>query len=313
MARFQQRGKAGSAGDLPQSLLSRRLGLFAARTQEGAGKETKVTDTGKQLRMARIFDPSTGKAIVMPMDHPLFAYHEVLEDPRPLVRGLIQAGATAFLMNRGTAKFVTTELAGRAGLILRVSIATAFTQRDTDYAVASTVEEALRLGADAVAPCVFLGSDHEKEDLRLWGFMADECDKWGMPIFPEVHPPAELSGAVAHQGPYTVEAMRLCVRISAEIGADFIKTWYTGDAKSYREVLRYSLVPVLIAGGPPATTPQTCLQMVKGAMEAGAGGICIGRKVWGWEDPFGMCRAVTRIVRDGASVEEALQELEARR
>jgi DhnA family fructose-bisphosphate aldolase class Ia len=269
-----------------------------------------MTDMGKQLRMGRIFSPKTGKAVVMPMDQPLYGYHKVLVDPAPLVRGLIDAGATAFLVSRGTAKAIAPELAGRAGFIYRTHIGTAFSKKDTDYAVCSTVEAALRLGADAVAPCVFLGSDTEKEDLAAWGMMADECDKWGMPIFPEVHPPAVLPGAVVYNGPYAADAMRLCIRISAEVGADFIKTWYCGDPETYRQILGYSLVPVLIAGGPPTDDARKVLEIVRGAMDAGAGGISMGRKVWEWKDPFAMCRAVAKIIQKNASVDEALKELE---
>jgi fructose-bisphosphate aldolase/2-amino-3,7-dideoxy-D-threo-hept-6-ulosonate synthase len=267
-----------------------------------------MTDMGKKLRMGHIFNPKTGKAVVMPMDQPLYGYHEALVDPAPLVRGLIDAGATAFLLARGTAKAVASELAGRAGLIYRTHVATAFSQVDTEYAVYTTVEEALRLGADAVAPCVFLGSPTEKDDLTAWGLMADACDKWGMPIFPEVHPPAVLPGAKVYDGPYGAEAMRLNIRIAAEIGADFIKTWYSGDAKSYKEILGFSLVPVLIAGGAPTNDARKVLEIVRGAMDAGAGGVSMGRKVWGGKSPFAMCRAVSMIIQQNATVDEALKE-----
>jgi len=144
--------------------------------------------------------------------------------------------------------------------------------------------------------------------LRLWGQLAAECDKWGMPLFPEVHPPAG-EGAMPFVGPYTVDEMRLCVRTAGEIGADFIKTWYNGDPQSYSQVVSNSLVPILIAGGPKADTGRQVLQMVRGAVDAGVRGVCIGRNIWTYHDPGAMTRAVARILREDASVEDAMSEL----
>ncbi len=267
-----------------------------------------MIDVGKTLRLGRIFDPQTETALVVPMDHGVALYTQVLEDPRQLVRSLADAGANAFLLNRGLAKFVASEIRGRAGLILRVSCCTGFNSDATQQMVVSTVEEALRLGADAVAPSFFFGTENEPRDLRLWGLLADECDKWAMPLFPEVHPPAG-EGALPHSGPYSMEAMRLCVRAAGEIGADFIKTWYSGDPQSYREVVDNSLVPILIAGGPKADTPREVLAMVNGAMAAGARGVCVGRNVFMAENPAAMLAAIAQIIRRRTSVDEALEGL----
>jgi len=258
--------------------------------------------------MGRIFDAQSGTALVVAMDHGIGGYVQVLEDPRPMVRSLVEAGANAFLVTNGFAKCIGDEIRGRASLILRVSCCSGFNSRVTEQIVVSTVEEALRLGADAVAPNFFFGTENEPRDLQLWGQLADECDKWGVPLFPEVHPPAG-EGAQPYAGPYTVDAMRLCVRIASEMGADFIKTWFNGDSKSYSQVVRNSLVPILIAGGPKADTGREVLEMVKSAMDAGVRGVSIGRKIVLAENPAAMTRAIAMIMRRKASVEEALDEL----
>jgi DhnA family fructose-bisphosphate aldolase class Ia len=100
--------------------------------------------------------------------------------------------------------------------------------------------------------------------------------------------------------------MRVAVRVASEEGADFIKTWYTGDPSSFSKVVDYSLVPVLIAGGPKAENERDVLEMVRGAMDAGAAGIAMGRKIWQSPDPAGMVRALAAIIREGASVDDAL-------
>jgi DhnA family fructose-bisphosphate aldolase class Ia len=93
--------------------------------------------------------------------------------------------------------------------------------------------------------------------------------------------------------------------VASEEGADFIKTWYTGDPDSFRRVIDYSLVPVLVAGGPKANNERDVLEMVRGAMDAGASGIAMGRKIWQSRDPAAMAGALAAIIRHGASVDQA--------
>jgi fructose-bisphosphate aldolase / 2-amino-3,7-dideoxy-D-threo-hept-6-ulosonate synthase len=88
--------------------------------------------------------------------------------------------------------------------------------------------------------------------------------------------------------------------------ADVIKTWYTGDPESFRRVLDYSLVPVVVAGGPRAASERGVLELVRGAMDAGAAGVATGRKIWQSRDPVGLARAVSAIIRQGASVDAAM-------
>jgi len=99
------------------------------------------------------------------------------------------------------------------------------------------------------------------------------------------------------------------VRVACEEGADIVKTWYPGNPERLAEIVAYSTVPVVVAGGPKANTQRDVLTFVKGAMEGGAAGTVIGRKVWQSPDPVSMARAIIRIVRDAASVEEAATEL----
>jgi DhnA family fructose-bisphosphate aldolase class Ia len=103
----------------------------------------------------------------------------------------------------------------------------------------------------------------------------------------------------------------MAVRVASEEGADVIKTWYTGDPESFRRVLDYSLVPVVVAGGPRADSERDVLEMVRGAMDAGAAGVAMGRKIWQSRDPVGLVRAVSAVIRQGASVDGAMGLLAA--
>jgi DhnA family fructose-bisphosphate aldolase class Ia len=93
------------------------------------------------------------------------------------------------------------------------------------------------------------------------------------------------------------------------LGADIIKTNYTGDAESFREVVNGCQVPVIIAGGPKVETAKELLQMVHGAIKAGGAGLSIGRNVFQQENPTKMVEALSALVHKGATVDEALKIL----
>jgi fructose-bisphosphate aldolase/2-amino-3,7-dideoxy-D-threo-hept-6-ulosonate synthase len=102
------------------------------------------------------------------------------------------------------------------------------------------------------------------------------------------------------------EAVALAARAAAELGADIVKCPYTGDADSFRMVVRGCPAPVLIAGGPKTETDLELLAMVAGAMEAGAAGVSIGRNVFQHGNPTGMALALRAVVMDGAAPRDAL-------
>jgi fructose-bisphosphate aldolase/2-amino-3,7-dideoxy-D-threo-hept-6-ulosonate synthase len=269
-----------------------------------------TTSMGKKLRLARLFDPDSNTSIILPLDHGVEepGYAE-LERPAELVASLARAGVNGFLTRRGLGAYAADVFAGRAGWVQRLTARTGLSPSlHNEQLVVAGVEEALHNGADAVVPTFFLGPGTEERQLPALGAIADECNRLAIPLLAELFP---LGGpdATPYDGPYTVDDMRVAVRVASEEGADFIKTWYTGDPESFRKVVDYSLVPVLIAGGPKARNDRDVLQMVRDAMDAGAAGIAMGRKIWQSRDPAGMVHALAAIIRDGASVDDALELL----
>ena len=107
--------------------------------------------------------------------------------------------------------------------------------------------------------------------------------------------PAGGPEAAAYDGPYSVDDLRVAVRVACEEGAHFIKTFYPGDSKSFAKVVAYSTLPVLVAGGPKAKNAEAVLTMVKGAMDGGGKGVVMGRKVWQSSNPPAMMRAMMGI------------------
>lgn len=264
---------------------------------------------GKINRINRLFNPRSGNSIIIPMDHGIEGYYPELEEPLNLISCLVEAGVDAFLMRRGLAAF-STSVRGKTGWVARITkrtgVATAQDPKlDYDQLLTGSVEQAVRNGADAVVPTFFLGEPYESKTLPMLGAISDECAKLGMPLCAEVFPVGGPD-AEPYNGPYSIEDMRVTVRVASEIGADFIKTWYSGDSTSFRKIVAYSTIPVLIAGGPKADTNLEVLEMVKGAMDAGAKGTVVGRKIWQSPDPAAMVHALQMIVHEGADVGAAM-------
>jgi fructose-bisphosphate aldolase/2-amino-3,7-dideoxy-D-threo-hept-6-ulosonate synthase len=169
------------------------------------------------------------------------------------------------------------------------------------------VKEAIKLGADAVSVHINIGAKNEADMLKILGDTARECMEWGMPLIAMMYPRGKKIDEKG--GEHNVEVVKLAARAGAELGADIIKTNYTGDPDSFKEVTDGCPVPVVIAGGPKMDTDRDVLEMVKGAVEAGGAGTSIGRNIFQHENPTKMVRAIARIVHENASVDEAMEEL----
>ena len=281
--------------------------MSASRGDPSRVDPAPTTADGVYFRLRRLFDPSGQTAVIMPLDQGIEGDFPELERIDELVASLTAAGATAFLMRRGMARRVAPMFAGRAGLITRVTTRSRLAGRDAEPLLAATPAGALRDGADAAVLTLFVGP-LEDPQLVAYGRFADEARALGLPVVGEPFP-GGLPGVAPYDGPFTVEDLRTAVRVASEEGADLVKTAWSGSEASFRRVVAYSTVPVVIAGGPRIDDPAAILGMVKGAMDAGAVGTAIGRKIWQWRNPAAMCHAVARIVREGADVDAALAGL----
>jgi len=136
--------------------------------------------------------------------------------------------------------------------------------------IVTTVEEAITLGADAVSIHVNLGADTEPEMICNAGEISRKCQQWGMPLLAMVYPRGKNI-----KDPFDVDALKTCARVAAELGADIVKTSYTGDIDTFREVVRGAQIPVVIAGGPKMGSDMEMLQMVRDSLDAGGKGVSI--------------------------------------
>jgi fructose-bisphosphate aldolase/2-amino-3,7-dideoxy-D-threo-hept-6-ulosonate synthase len=218
-----------------------------------------------------------------------------------IIDKLLLGDVDAVLVNRGISKTVDT---GNAGLIIHLSGITQLCPEPNNKVQISTVDDAVRLGADAVSVHVNVGAKNEDNMLATLGRVACECDDFGMPLLAMMYPRGPCI-----TNPHAVDVVAHAARLGAELGADIIKTNYTGDVESFREVINSCPVPVIIAGGPKAETSMDILQTVKDSITAGGAGLSIGRNVFQHEDPTNMTKALCAIVHGGATVNEALKIL----
>lgn len=257
---------------------------------------------GKKIRLEKIFDKKSKETIIVPMDHGvnvgpidgLVKMSEIIEKVR-------EGGANAVILHKGIAKNC---FPGNISLMVHISGSTTAGPDVNNKVLVASVEEAIRLGADGVSIHVNIGAKEEPEMLKALGVVANSCDRWGMPLLAMMYPRGEKIDSE-----HNPKWVKMVARIGAELGADIVKTNYTGDVESFREVVEGCPVPVVIAGGPKMGSDREVLEMVFGAMKAGAKGISIGRNVFQHENPTKMVRALAKIVHEGKSVEEAMREL----
>ncbi len=258
-----------------------------------------MSTIGKELRLRRIF--AEGKALIVAMDHgvsngPIAG----LEDVRKAVAAVAKGGATGVVLHKGVVRFAKDYFDSRISLILHLNASTSLSTHANRKVPVTRVDEAVSYGADAVSVHVNVGGEEDHHMLEDLGATATECDRLGMPLLAMMYPRGENV-----KNPYDVEAVKHVARVGAELGADVVKTLYTGSPETFKEVVRGCPVPVVVAGGPKLDSETAALEMVAGSLAGGASGVSMGRNVFQAKDPIGMTRAIARILFDGASVEEA--------
>ncbi len=264
-----------------------------------------MSDTGKSVRIERIFNRKTKRILIVPMDHGVSSGPiKGLIDMPSIVNKVADGGANAVILHKGIVKHGHRGYGTDIGLILHLSASTALSPDPNNKVLVTSVEEAIKLGADAVSVHINIGAENEAYMLQELGSVAEQCSDWGMPLLAMMYPRGKKI-----KSEHEAEVVKLAARAGAELGADIVKTNYTGDIDSFREVIEGCPVPVVIAGGPKMNTTQDVLEMVRDAIEAGARGTSIGRNVFQAEDPTKMVKAMAGIIHEKKSVEDAMKQL----
>ncbi|WP_202320233.1 2-amino-3,7-dideoxy-D-threo-hept-6-ulosonate synthase [Archaeoglobus neptunius] len=259
---------------------------------------------GKRIRIERIINRDSENTVIVPMDHGVsMGPIDGLRDLAKTVNAVAEGGANAVVLHKGVVGFGHRGYGKDVGLIIHLSASTSLSPDPNEKVLVCTVEEAIKLGADAVSVHVNVGSKTEAFQLSKLGEISRIAGEWGMPLLAMMYP----RGDGINQ--FDEKAVSLAARVGAELGADIIKTNFTGDVKSFKKVVSGCPVPIVVAGGPKMGSNEEILTMVRQAMDAGARGVAIGRNIFQSDDPVKMTRAISMIVHDNAEVREALEYL----
>jgi fructose-bisphosphate aldolase/2-amino-3,7-dideoxy-D-threo-hept-6-ulosonate synthase len=262
-----------------------------------------MSQIGKDVRLSQIINPETGKQVCVAMDHaPAIGPVEGMIDPVKTMTAVCKGKPDTLFTHFGIIKKTLPILtSSRTPFLLSISTATTMGPDSSRVILVDSVEHALEIGASGVSMRIFVGAQYEHEMLQNLAKVSLECEKTGMPL-------------MAMMYPYGVENildpkhLKHAARIGAELGADIVKTYYSGDPDSFRTVTESCPVPIVMSGGPKADEPIEFLKLVRGAIDGGAIGVAVGRNVWQSPEPAKMIRAIALVIHQGMNPQEALNE-----
>jgi DhnA family fructose-bisphosphate aldolase class Ia len=255
-------------------------------------------------RYHRLFG-ADGRSVIIAMDHGTTdGAVKGFEDPQRVLEQVITGGADAILTSVGIARHFSKQLKD-VGLMIRCDGATSpLLERPRELII--SIDDVLATGADGAATMYIPGNINGHGSTMYLPRLATEAHRWNIPIMAEALP----YGFEDHPAARAVDPVADTCRMAAENGADIVKTFYTGESESFRKVIRSCYVPVLVLGGPKTRGDREFLSAIRGALDAGAVGVVIGRNVWQAASPTAMTRALVALVHRDVSVDEAMRILD---
>jgi len=250
-------------------------------------------DWGMKNRLSNIFQPKTGRTVMLAVDHgyflgptaglervdvtivPLLPYADTLMCTRGMLRSTIPPTFTK-------------------GVVLRSSGGPSILKELSNEEIAVDIEDAIRLNVAALAVQVFVGGEFETKSIHNMTRLVDMGNRYGMPVLGVT--------AVGKDMVRDAKYLRLATRICAELGASYVKTYYVPEG--FETVTASCPVPIVIAGG--KKLPELdALKMAHNAIQQGAAGVDMGRNIFQSEAPEAMIQAVRKVVHENMSPEKA--------
>lgn len=250
-------------------------------------------DFGIRNRLSRVFNPKTGKTVMLAVDHGYFQGPTTgLRDMKNILP-LIPHADCLFVTRGVLRNCIDPKI--NTSICLRVSGGPSILGELSNEDITTSMEEALRLNASGVGMSIFVGASNEDRTISNLGRLVSEAERYGMPVLAVTAVGKDMARDARYLG--------LACRIAAEMGAHFVKTYYCDD---FYKVVEGCPVPVVIAGG-KKIPEMDALKMTEGAIKAGASGVDMGRNIFQSDNPAGMIKAVRAIVHKGVSAEEAFE------
>jgi putative autoinducer-2 (AI-2) aldolase len=261
-------------------------------------KGSGAYDWGMQNRLARIFRPASGHTVMLAIDHgyfqgPTTGLERIDLNILPLV-----PHADALMLTRGALRSMVPPTI-QQGFVVRASGGPSILKELSNEQLAMDVDDALRLGASAMAVQVYVGGEFETQTVHNMTRLVDEGYKRGMPVLGVTAVGKDLARDARYLG--------LATRICAELGAQVVKTYYC--AEDFEKVTAGCPVPIVMAGGKKLPELEA-LQMAHSAIAEGAAGVDMGRNIFQSDAPIAMLRAVRAVVHDGFTAKQAYEVFE---
>ena len=270
-----------------------------------------MSQTGKRMRVKRLIDRD-GVSIICALDHGMTSprFLEPLADIEARAREAVAGGANAIMISKGMCRIAEPAFAPDTAVCMLLSASSRPQNDRPDIVAIARVEEAMRLGADAVVLYVSLEGDDEPRMLQALAEAGRECERLGMPLVAEAEFPTTYASVEGLASQYGFEYLQRNVRLCAELGADLIKTNWSGDGESFGRLVDCANgLPVVLAGGSRISDAEL-LERQEAAMLAGAIGCSVGRNIFMHERPEAITRALARVIRERWGAGDALEELE---
>jgi predicted phospho-2-dehydro-3-deoxyheptonate aldolase len=258
---------------------------------------------GKSLRLSRLFNLVTNKICIVPIDHGItMGPVKGLVDYISTIKQIIEGNADAVILHKGLLKRIShfPELS-KTFYILHLSASTLLSKYPANKILVGTVEEAIKLGADAVSVHINLGTDNDVEMLKDFGRISKICNDWGMPL---------LAMMYTHNQDDVAYSILHAARIGEEIGADIIKIDYPGSMEYLLNIIETINVPIVIAGGKILKDSTDFLRVIDGAIKCGVSGVAVGRNIFQYNDPKIMTQLISGMLHRRISYEEAIRSLD---
>jgi 3-hydroxy-5-phosphonooxypentane-2,4-dione thiolase len=272
--------------------------FFAEQPQKAPGfflKGSHQLDWGMKNRLARVFNPLTGRTVMLAVDHGYFQGPTTGLERIDLSIVPLLPACDALFCTRGVLRSLIPAECAKP-MVLRASGGPSILKELSDEQIAMDTEDALRLNAAGVGIQVFIGGEHETRSVHNMTRLVDQGLRYGMPVMGVT--------AVGSNMVRDAKYFRLACRIIAELGAHYVKTYYV--AEGFETVTASCPVPIVMAGG-KKIGELDALTMAHNAIQQGAAGVDMGRNIFQSEHPNAMLAAVHAVVHKDMKPQHALE------
>ncbi len=258
-------------------------------------KGLKALDWGMQNRLARIFNPKTGRTVMLAFDHGYFQGATTGLERIDIKIMPLAPFADTLMLTRGILRSIVPPSFTQS-IVMRASGGTSMLKELSNEEIAVGIEDSIRMNVSAMAVQVFIGGEHEKQSIINMTRLVDQGTRYGIPTLAVT--------AVGKNMVRDARYFRLATRICSELGAHYIKTYYV--EKDFETVTASCPVPIVIAGG--KKIPELdALKMAYNAIQQGAAGVDMGRNIFQSEAPIAMIKAVRSVVHENETAEKAFE------